>query len=68
MQCYLVALASIARHHTKASLETARQGYRVMRGELNADLQASGIDEVLALYRVEGCRPGGAVARAGIAG
>ena len=42
---YPVALAAMARYHTKACVEGAREGYRTAR-----------IDTVLAAYRKEGAR------------
>ncbi len=51
-----VALAAMARHHVRACVEGARQGYRTARAELGADLPPSGVEAVLAVYRSEGRR------------
>ena len=51
-----VALACMARHHTKACVEGARQGYRTARTELAGSLPPHAIDTVLAAYRKEGSR------------
>lgn len=51
-----VALACMARHHTKACVEGARQGYRTARTELTGSLPPHAIDTVLAAYRKEGSR------------
>ena len=53
---YPVALASMARYHTKACVEGARQGYRTARTELAGALPPHAIDTVLAAYRKEGAR------------
>ena len=46
----------MARHHIEASLDAARQGYRTIRVELGDRLSPVEIDDVLAVYRVEGGR------------
>ena len=51
-----VALACMARHHTKACVEGARQGYRTARTELASALPPHAVDTVLAAYRKEGSR------------
>jgi hypothetical protein len=51
-----VALAAMARYHTKACVEGARQGYRTARTELADALPPHAIDTVLAVYRKEGAR------------
>ena len=53
---YPVALAAMARYHTKACVEGARQGYRTARTELAGELPPHAIDTVLAAYRKEGAR------------
>lgn len=53
---YPVALAAVARHHTRACVEGARQGYRTARAELAGVLPPHAIDTVLAAYRKEGAR------------
>lgn len=53
---YPVGMAVIARHHTEACVEGARQGYRSIRSELSAYLSPADIDEVLAAYRLEGAK------------
>ena len=53
---YPVALATMARYHSKACVEGARQGYRTARTELAGALPAHAIDTVLAAYRKEGAR------------
>jgi hypothetical protein len=50
------ALAAMARHHTAACVEGARQGYRTARTELAEVLPPHAIDAVLAAYRSEGRR------------
>lgn len=50
------ALASIARHHTRACVEGARQGYRTVRTELAETVPPHAVDAVLAVYRTEGRR------------
>src|SRR6202044_2974245 len=52
---YPIALAALARYHSKACVEGARQGYRAARTELDA-LPPHAIDSVLAAYRKEGAR------------
>jgi hypothetical protein len=51
-----VALAAMARHHTQACVEGARDGYRTARTELGEALPPHAIDAVLAAYRTEGRR------------
>ena len=46
---YPVALAAMARYHTKACVEGAREGYRTARTELAGALPPHAIDTVLAL-------------------
>jgi hypothetical protein len=53
---YPVALAVLARYHSKACVEGARQGYRTARSELAGVLPPHAIDTVLAAYRKEGAR------------
>ena len=53
---YPVALAALARYHSKACVEGARQGYRTARTELAGALPPQAIDTVLAAYRKEGAR------------
>ncbi|HZI76428.1 MAG TPA: hypothetical protein VFD73_20885, partial [Gemmatimonadales bacterium] len=53
---YPVALAALARYHSKACVEGARQGYRMARTELAEALPPHAIDTVLAAYRKEGAR------------
>ena len=56
---YPVALAALARYHSKACVEGARQGYRAARTELAGALPPHAIDTVLAAYRKEGARLAG---------
>lgn len=51
-----VALAAMARHHTAACVEGARQGYRSARTELGEALPPHAVDAVLDAYRTEGRR------------
>jgi hypothetical protein len=53
---YPVALAAMARYHSRACVEGARQGYRTARTELAGALPPHAIDTVLAAYRKEGAR------------
>jgi len=53
---YPIALATMARHHSKACVEGAREGYRTARTELAGVLPPHAIDTVLAAYRTEGAR------------
>ena len=53
---YPVALAAMARYHTKACVEGAREGYRTARTELAGALPPHAIDTVLAAYHKEGAR------------
>src|SRR5260370_7015976 len=53
---YPVALAAMARYHTKACVEAAREGYRTARTELNGALPPHAIDTVLTAYRKEVAR------------
>jgi hypothetical protein len=56
VQRYPIGLAVIARHHAEAWVAGARQGYRAIRAELRTCLPAEQVDEVLAVYGVEGVR------------
>jgi hypothetical protein len=60
---YPVALATMARYHSRACVEGARQGYRTARTELADTLPPHAVDTVLAAYRKEGARLA-AIARA----
>jgi hypothetical protein len=51
-----VALAAMARHHTAACVEGARQGYRTARTELAEVLPPHALEAVLTAYRTEGHR------------
>ena len=51
-----LALATLARHHVRACLDGARQGYRTTRTDLGRLLEPPAIDGVLAAYRAEGER------------
>ena len=53
---YPVALAAMARYHSKACVEAAREGYRTARTELAGALPPHAVDSVLAAYRKEGAR------------
>jgi hypothetical protein len=53
---YPIALAAMARHHSKACVEGAREGYRTARTELAGVLPPHAVDTVLAAYRKEGAR------------
>ena len=53
---YPIALATMARHHSKACVEGAREGYRTARTELASVLPPHAVDTVLAAYRKEGAR------------
>ena len=53
---YPIALATMARHHSKACVEGAREGYRTARTELAGALPPHAVDTVLAAYRKEGAR------------
>src|ERR1700746_810626 len=53
---YPIALATMARHHSKACVEGAREGYRTARAELGGVLPPHAVDTVLAAYRTEGAR------------
>jgi hypothetical protein len=53
---YPVALATMARYHSRACVEGARQGYRTARTELADTLPPHAVDTVLAAYRKEGAR------------
>jgi hypothetical protein len=53
---YPIALAVMARHHSKACVEGAREGYRTARTELAGALPPHAIDTILAAYRKEGAR------------
>ncbi|MGH3164837.1 MAG: hypothetical protein ACRDN0_02955 [Trebonia sp.] len=50
------ALAAMARHHTTACVEGARQGYRTARTELAEAVPPHAVDAVLSAYRTEGRR------------
>jgi hypothetical protein len=50
------ALAAMARHHTAACVEGARQGYRTVRTELAEVLPPHAVDAVLTAYQTEGRR------------
>jgi hypothetical protein len=50
------ALAAMARHHTDACVEGARQGYRTARTELSEGIPPHAVDAVLTAYRREGTR------------
>lgn len=50
-----MALAAMARHHLAATIQGAREGYRMARTEL-AELPPHAVDAVLAAYRREGSR------------
>jgi hypothetical protein len=51
-----IALATMARYHSRACVEGARQGYRTARTELAEVLPEHAVDAVLAAYRTEGQR------------
>jgi hypothetical protein len=51
-----IALAALARHHIRACIQGAREGYRTTRTELGRTLSPGTVDEVLAAYRSEGQR------------
>src|ERR1700722_1146015 len=53
---YPVSLATMARYHSRACVEAAREGYRTARTELAGALPPQTIDTVLAAYRKEGAR------------
>lgn len=53
---YPLALATMARYHSRACVEGARQGYRTARTELADALPPHAVDTVLAAYRQEGAR------------
>jgi hypothetical protein len=53
---YPIALATMARYHSKACVEGAREGYRTARTELASVLPPHAVDTVLAAYRKEGAR------------
>lgn len=53
---YPTALAAMARHHTGACVDGARQGYRTARTELSEMLPPHAVDAVLSAYRKEGTR------------
>jgi hypothetical protein len=54
VQRYPIGLAVIARHHTEACVDGARQGYRTIRAELDGWLSPSEVEAVLAVYGTEG--------------
>ena len=51
-----IALATLARHHLKACVEGARDGYRTARSELGPHLPPGAVEAVLTAYRNEGLR------------
>ena len=53
---YPIALATMARYHSKACVEGAREGYRTARTELASVLPPHAVNTVLAAYRKEGAR------------
>jgi hypothetical protein len=53
---YPLALATMARYHTKACVEGAREGYRTARTELAGALPPHAVETVLSAYRKEGER------------
>ena len=53
---YPVALATMARYHSAACVQGAREGYRTARTELTGALPPHAVDTVLAAYRKEGAR------------
>ena len=53
---YPIALATMARYHSQACVEGAREGYRTARTELASVLPPHAVDTVLAAYRKEGAR------------
>jgi hypothetical protein len=53
---YPVALATMARYHSAACVDGAREGYRTARTELAGVLPPHAIDTVLTAYRKEGAR------------
>jgi hypothetical protein len=60
---YPAALASAARHYSRACVEGGREGYRTARVELGVSLPPHAVDGVLAAYKTEGFKLA-AVARA----
>src|SRR5215469_16632108 len=53
---YPIALAVMARYHSEACVEGAREGYRTARTELAGALPPHAIDTILAAYHKEGAR------------
>ena len=53
------ALASMARYHTRACLEGARQSYRAARTELAESVPPHAVDSMLAALRTEGFKLAG---------
>ena len=53
---YPLALAAMARHHARACVTGAREGYRIARTELAEVLPAHALEAVLDAYRAEGRR------------
>jgi hypothetical protein len=49
-------LATLARHHTAACVEGARQGYWTVRTELGQHIPPHAMDAVLHVYQTEGRR------------
>jgi hypothetical protein len=56
LQRHPLALATMARHHARAAVDGARQGYRSARTELSGVLPSHALDAVLAAYQSEGRR------------
>lgn len=53
---YPLALAQMARHHVRACVNGARQGYRTAAADLDGVLPPHAYSAVLAAYRLEGNR------------
>jgi hypothetical protein len=53
---YPLALAQMARHHVRACVEGAQQGYRAVRNDLAAALPPHACSAVIVAYRREGRR------------
>jgi len=51
-----IALATLARHHLRACVDGARDGYRTARTELGPHLPPNVVEAVLTAYRNEGQR------------
>lgn len=56
LRSHPLALATLARHHVRACLDGARQGYWTARTDLGRLLEPPTIDGMLAAYRAEGTR------------